>query len=91
MSTIEVSVELRGQNWTCNSPTLRRLQAATRPRTLCTVCPLADWFDQDGLQCYCMQRHYFSYGNRAKIGAPVVACDAREVAITDEMSKASAG
>lgn len=90
MSTDNVRSTLTGQKWPCNSPTLKRLQAASRPKTLCALCPMADWFDQDGLQCYCMQRHYFSFGNRTQHGAPVQSCDAREVAITDANNKVRA-
>ena len=90
MSTSTAPRDFTGQHRPCESPTLLLLQASSRPKTLCTLCPLADWFDQDDLHCYCMQRHVLTFGKRAKNATPVYACDAREVAITEEKEKEKA-
>lgn len=91
MSTSTAPSALKGQTWPNKSHTLLRLPPSFWPNTICTYCPLADWFDQDGLQCYCMQRHFLTFGTRAKNAAPVNACDAREVAINVEKAKAADG
>lgn len=91
MSTSTAPSAFTGQDWPNKSPTLLRMPASSWPNTICIRCPLADWFEQDGLQCYCMQRHFLTFGTRATKAAPVYACDAREVAINVEKAKAADG